>query len=123
MVFEIFTRQFNALPDEDVLRTKMTKNSFDYYQYLYKKFLHACPVSKCDNCGAFKISLKNDKGVKVFQQRPSGARLKQVWARGIRYPDVLAKESQEVCRNDSFRSFLFALPISLTCRPRCRTTI
>lgn len=90
VAFRKRARPASTFEGEDPVRANMTKNSNSYFRHLFQKFIQAIPAMQCENCRASKLQVKNDQGVKLFQLRPARVRLNEMWAAGIRYPDVTA---------------------------------
>eukprot|EP01122_Echinamoeba_exundans_P016375 TRINITY_DN826_c0_g3_i2.p1 TRINITY_DN826_c0_g3~~TRINITY_DN826_c0_g3_i2.p1 ORF type:complete len:1768 (+),score=512.87 TRINITY_DN826_c0_g3_i2:109-5412(+) len=88
-------RKPSSFDGEDPVRANMTKNSNAYFRHLFQKFVQSVPPMHCENCKATKLAVKNDQNAKIFQIRPARKNLNEMWAGGIRYPDVTAAPNAE----------------------------
>jgi hypothetical protein len=88
-------RKPSSYEGEDPVRANMTKNSNAYFRHLFQKFIQSVPPRHCEHCKATKLQVKNDQNAKIFQVRPARKNLNEMWATGIRYPDVTAAPNAE----------------------------
>jgi len=106
-------QQFN-FENEDVLREHLTKPLLDYRKKIINKFIKSVPSQMCENCNAYKLTIRQDNA-KLFVKRLPDAKLLRMWHQGIHYrsPEhtngVESSNSHENEKDDPFVQWLFKM--------------